>query len=75
MADAYVDGAQSNLTFHVSDIRPGFEAEVDCLIPNTYFNLFAISALFDYCGDRSLDVSYSFGETRLTVRRGWRVNE
>ncbi|KAF2798453.1 hypothetical protein K505DRAFT_216909, partial [Melanomma pulvis-pyrius CBS 109.77] len=75
MADPYVDGAQSNLTFHVSDTRPGLEAEVDCVIPPTFFNLYAISALFDFCGDRSLDVTYRYGETGLTVRRGWRVNE
>jgi len=74
MADPYVDGAQSNLTFHVTDIRPDYFAEVDCIVPNTYFNLHAISALFDVCGPRELDFSYSYGEKGLTVRRGWRVN-
>lgn len=75
MADPYVDGAQSNLSFHLSDTRPGFYAEVDCVIPPTYFNLYAISALFDWCGNRTLDFSYSFNERGLTVRRGWKVDE
>lgn len=52
MADPYVEGAQSNLSFHITDSRPEFRAEVDCVIPNTYFNLYAISALFDWCGER-----------------------
>ncbi|KAF2868758.1 hypothetical protein BDV95DRAFT_670308 [Massariosphaeria phaeospora] len=73
-ADTTLEDAQSNLTFHVADTRPGLEAEADCVIPNTYFNLYAISALFDYCGARALDVSYRFTETGLTVRRGWSVN-
>ena len=75
-ADPYVDGAQSNLTFHVTDTRPGYEAEVDCVVPNTYFNLYAISALGDVCGKAGdgLDFGYSYGEHGLTVRRGWRVN-
>ena len=80
MADPYIEGTQPNLAFHVSDTRPGFEAEVDCVIPPTYFNIHAISALFDNCGaenleQRKLDFSYGFGERSLTVRRGWRVNE
>lgn len=75
MADPYVDGAQSNLTFHVTDTRVDYFAEVDCVVPNTYFSLYAISALFDVCGSRELDFKYSYGEKGLTVRRGWRVNE
>ncbi|KAF1954532.1 hypothetical protein CC80DRAFT_493681 [Byssothecium circinans] len=74
-ADPYIDGAKSNLTFHVSDTRPGFEAETNCVVPNTYFNLHAISALFDVCEKKELDFSYSYGLTGLTVRRGWRANE
>ena len=67
IADPYVEGAQSNLTFHASDTRPRFEAEVDCVVPPTYFNPHAISALFDNCStenpeQRRLDFSYSFGE-------------
>lgn len=62
------------MTFHVTDSRPGLEAEVDCVVPNTYFNLHAISALYDVCGKRELDFSYSYGERGLTVRRGWRAN-
>ncbi|KAF2676970.1 hypothetical protein K458DRAFT_424333 [Lentithecium fluviatile CBS 122367] len=73
-ADPYTDGARSNLSFHLSDTRPGHEASVDCVVPNTYFNLHAISALYDICGDRNLDFSYSYGERGLTVRRGWQAN-
>ncbi|KAF2477524.1 uncharacterized protein BDR25DRAFT_347876 [Lindgomyces ingoldianus] len=74
MANPYIEGPQSNLSFHVLDPRPGFYAEADCIIPPTYFNLYAISALWDYCGERALDISYRFGEGYLTVRRGWRVD-
>ncbi|KAF1966668.1 hypothetical protein BU23DRAFT_573893 [Bimuria novae-zelandiae CBS 107.79] len=78
MADPYIDGAQSNLTFHVADTRSGYAAEVDCVVPNTYFNLHAISALFDSCKSAEhpeYDFSYSYGVQGLTVQRGWRVNE
>ncbi|KAF2017831.1 hypothetical protein BU24DRAFT_160350 [Aaosphaeria arxii CBS 175.79] len=75
-ADPYIEGAQSNLSFHVSDTRPGaLGIEVDCAVPPTYFNLYAISALFDNCGDMARDVWYRYSETGLTVRRGWWVNE
>ncbi|KAF2638461.1 hypothetical protein P280DRAFT_471556 [Massarina eburnea CBS 473.64] len=72
-ADPYVDGAQSNLTFHVADTRPGFEAETNCVVPNTYFNLHAISALYDVCEKR--EWSYSYGDRGLTVQRRWRAND
>lgn len=77
MADPYVEGAQSNLSFHVADTRPGYEAAADCVVPNTYFSLWAISALFDVCqspGDPKADFSYSYGERGLSVRRGWSEN-
>lgn len=74
-ADPYFEGAQSNLTFTVTDTRPEFFAKAECIIPNTYFNLFAISALFDYCGDRKLDISYRYTEQSVLVRRGWQANE
>ncbi|KAF2450714.1 hypothetical protein P171DRAFT_427028 [Karstenula rhodostoma CBS 690.94] len=38
MADPNVDGAQSNLSFHVTDTRLDYFAEVDCVVPNTYFS-------------------------------------
>ncbi|KAF2192129.1 hypothetical protein K469DRAFT_620125 [Zopfia rhizophila CBS 207.26] len=75
MANPNVEGAQSNMTFHVVDSRPKLYAEVDCVVPNTYFNLYAISALFEYCGDRSLDFMYRYTEGELTVRRGWKVDD
>jgi hypothetical protein len=78
MADPYFEGAQSNLTFHVKDPRPApFGAEADCTIPNTYFHLFAISALFDWCGSdwREHGFSYRYNEGGLTVRRAWYADE
>jgi hypothetical protein len=71
MADPYVEGAQSSLSFHVVDSRPDYYAEVDCVIPPTYFSLWAITALFEYCGDRSLDFAFLFGNGQVAVRRGW----
>jgi hypothetical protein len=73
-ADPYVDGAQSNLSFHVIDPRPEYYAEVDCVVPNTYFNLYAISALFDWC-NRELGFDYMYSETGLIVRRGWKLDK
>jgi hypothetical protein len=80
MANPDVEGALSNMTFHVVDSRPDYYAEVDCVVPNTIFNLYAISALFDIWGcaqgmNRTLDFAYAYRETGLTIRRGWRANE
>lgn len=74
-ADPYFEGAQSNLSFWVTDTRPEFYATAECIIPNTYFHLYAISALFDYCGDRKLDITYRYTEQSVLVRRGWQANE
>ena len=77
MADPFIDENQSNMTFHVVDTRPEYYAEVDCVVPPTYFNLYAISALYNDCGDRKLGLGfdYSFNENYLVVRRGWKVDK
>ncbi|KAF1993889.1 hypothetical protein P154DRAFT_540053 [Amniculicola lignicola CBS 123094] len=71
MADNTVEGAQSNLSFRVTDLRSDHFSSAICEIPNTYFHLYAISALFDYCGERENGWMYSFNEGGLTVRKGW----
>ncbi|KAF2196878.1 hypothetical protein GQ43DRAFT_444738 [Delitschia confertaspora ATCC 74209] len=71
MANPYIEGTQSNLSFHVIDPRPAHYAEVDCIIPPTYFSLWAITALYEYCGDRALDFQFQFQEGVVAVRRGW----
>ncbi|KAJ4292739.1 hypothetical protein N0V90_009402 [Kalmusia sp. IMI 367209] len=73
MADPYVEGAQSNLSFKLTDPRQYYERSVNCVVPNTYFNLYAISALYDVCSPPELEFSYRFGEEGLTVRTRWRV--
>jgi hypothetical protein len=75
MADPTIEGTQSNMSFHITDPRPEFHAEADCVVPPTYFNLYAISALFDYCGPAGSEFSYRFFETGLQVRRSWRVDK
>ncbi|KAF2260307.1 hypothetical protein CC78DRAFT_571302 [Lojkania enalia] len=74
-ADPLVEGAQSNLSFHVADTRPGLEKEADCVIPNTYFWLYAITALYEYCPsqgpERPQGFSFMFQEGLVAVRRAW----
>ncbi|KAF2662625.1 hypothetical protein K491DRAFT_773165 [Lophiostoma macrostomum CBS 122681] len=74
MADPTIEGTQSNLSFRITDPRPDFYGAADCVVPPTYFNLYAISALFDYCGPSGSEFSYRFFETGLQVRRSWRID-
>ncbi|KAF2119458.1 hypothetical protein BDV96DRAFT_642482 [Lophiotrema nucula] len=71
MADPNIEGVQSNLTFHVTDSRE----QVDCVIPPTYFWLYAITALYEYCPsqgpERPNGFSFTFQDGSVGVRRGW----
>ena len=71
MADPYVEGTQSNLSFHLTDPRPEYHDEVDCVIPNTYFNLWGITALYEPCGDRAKGFQFLFGNGNVAVQRRW----
>ncbi|OCL06269.1 hypothetical protein AOQ84DRAFT_378781 [Glonium stellatum] len=71
MADPYIEGTQSNLSFHVVDPRPKYYTEVDCVIPPTYFSLYAITALYEYCGNHSLNFMFLFEDGEVSISRGW----
>lgn len=73
MADPYVEGEKSNLSFHVVDSRPQFYAEDDCVIPPTYFWLYAITALYENCAKRSrnLGFEFMFEDGTVGISRSW----
>jgi len=74
-ANPYVEGAQSNLSFHVADTREGYQKETDCIIPNTYLWLSAVTALYEYCPsqgpDRPQGFSFTIQDGTVGVRRAW----